>query len=220
MKQKIFSIIIPVKDEEQFYIKRVVKNIKRVFKNSKYEIIFAKTQKEKIFLKDSFIKFINSPQGRGVQLNTGAKLAKGDILIFLHCDTILPEAAEKLILENLENNVILSFKYSTYPGKFFLKFIEFFTNLRCFFSKTPYGDQCYIMYRELFEKIGGYPEQELEDVKFIKKAKQNRVRIKILNSKIKTSPRRYYREGFLETMVNNRITIMRYLINEFFKNSL
>ena len=220
MSKKTFSIIIPVKDEEQFYINRVVKNIKKIFKNSRYEIIFSKTQDDKIYFNDKNIKVVNSPQGRGVQLNYGAKNSKGEILIFLHCDTILPENAERLILENIEDNAILSFKYSTYPDKFIFKLIEFFTNLRCSITKTPYGDQCFIMKREVFEKLGGFPEEELEDVKFVKKAKKMGIKIKILNEKIKTSPRKYFRQGILKTIINHRVTIVRYMIDEFFKNTL
>jgi glycosyltransferase involved in cell wall biosynthesis len=204
-----YSIIIPIHNEKPFYIKRVLKNIGKVFKSEHFEIILSST--ENLRIKHNNLKIIISKQGRGIQLNKGIRHSSGNIMIFLHCDTLLHRNSLEIIKQNIDNDKILAFKFGTYPKKKLLKMIEFFTNLRAKITKTPYGDQCYILTTDTFKKIGEFPDEELEDLKFIKNAKRKKVKITILNEKIKTSPRNYYKYGFLKTVLKNRIKILKYL---------
>jgi len=210
------SVIIPVFHEEK-YINFCIRNLLKKLRNSIFEIIVVDSSINKSTLEaineyHVDVKKIYSEKGRGRQLNAGAKIAGGDILLFIHADTILPENAEELIKNNLSENTILSFSLGIYDKKIFFRIIEFFGKLRCKISKVPYGDQCFVMKKEVFYIVGGFSEDNLEDVKFIKKAKKIGINVKILNAKVKTSPRRWYREGFLRTTLKNRVKILKFIL--------
>ncbi len=211
------SIIIPTFNEEK-YINRCIKSLLKRLKNNIYEIIIIDSSFNNEILKRveyfpvKVIKIISRKKGKGYQMNIGVNMAKGDILIFLHADTILPDNTLTLIKENIEDNLILSFSLGFYDKKKFFRMIEFFGKIRCFFTKIPYGDQCYIMKKNTFFKIGKFPEESLEDVKFIKKAKKKNIKIKILREKVKTSSRKWYKYGFIKTTLYHRLTILKYML--------
>ena len=98
-----FSIIIPVYKEEKL-INNTIKYIKSLKYINKAEIIIVDGDQKKRtidHIHDSNVIKISSIKERGIQLNAGAKIAKGEILIFLHVDTELPYKALEII-----NNII------------------------------------------------------------------------------------------------------------------
>lgn len=127
---------------------------------------------------------IYSPKGRGIQMNKGASLAKGEILFFVHADTIFSDEISSLchpevisgfqeILKRVLNDKTEIF--DKYIGGFFrLKFdddslstrlVEFFANLRARMFSLPYGDQAIFIKKDIFKKIGGFREYPfLEDI--------------------------------------------------------
>lgn len=132
---------------------------------------------------------INSSKGRGIQMNLGASIAKGDILLFLHADAIIPD---RIKIEQYINN--------KYAGGFFrLRFddpsistrlVEIFANLRARLFSLPYGDQAIFIKREVFEKIGGFKEYPfLEDLEFVMRLRRFS-RLKPLPHKVSVSARR------------------------------
>ncbi len=210
------SVIIPVINEKK-YINRCIRFLIKRLDDSLNEIIVIDGDEKGEtlnFIKDYPVKIkkLISEKGRGTQLNCGAKKAEGEILIFIHADTILPENAYKLIKNKIKDNLILSFSLGIFDKKFFFRIIEFFSKIRCFFTNTPYGDQVYILTKKTFQKIGGFTERDLEDVKFIKKAKSKGIKVKILPQKIKTSPRNWYKYGFIKNTIKNRLTILKFIL--------
>lgn len=109
----------------------------------------------------------HSPRGRARQMNAGARLASGDVLLFLHADTRLPAAA----MAQMEQ--ALSGQSSTW-GRFdvqiegkpcMLRAIAFFMSLRSRVTGICTGDQAIFVRRGAFEMVGGFPDQSLmEDV--------------------------------------------------------
>ena len=90
-----FSIIIPVL-HESLIINRTIEHIRRIGSGFEFEIIVVDGDKEGgtiNFIKHNDVVKIVSPGGRGIQMNKGASAAKGDVLLFLHTDTELPEEA-------------------------------------------------------------------------------------------------------------------------------
>ncbi len=211
------SAIIPVLNEEK-YINRCIRFLIKRLGNTLGEIIIVdgdETGSTLRFIKDYTpvkIKKITSKKGRGIQQNRGANFSENEILLFIHADSILPEDSKDLILKNIKDNVILSFSLGISDKKIFFKIIEFFSKIRCFLTNTPYGDQCYILTKKTFQKINGFPEENLEDVKFIKKARGKNIKIKIFSQKIKTSPRKWYKYGFMKNTIKNRVTILKFVL--------
>lgn len=118
---------------------------------------------------------IQSPKGRGIQLQRGASIAKGKVLLFLHADTVIPH------LQDIRDQ-ILSVS-DRYRGGFFrLRFdstslsfraVEIFANLRAKLFCLPYGDQAIFVRRDVFDKVGGFKNYPfLEDLDFVLRARK------------------------------------------------
>ena len=117
------------------------------------------------------VRFLDSPRGRGRQMNLGAAASRGDVLLFLHADTYPPAGA----IEELPD--LLAARHADF-GAFRVRFdppvwlpekLAFFT--RFAFPWTCFGDQGIFVRREFFEATGGFPEIALlEDVHWLRKA--------------------------------------------------
>ncbi|MDP2972055.1 MAG: TIGR04283 family arsenosugar biosynthesis glycosyltransferase [Deltaproteobacteria bacterium] len=148
-------------------------------------------------------KIIQGPRGRSRQMNAGAKLASGEILLFLHGDTFLPGRADRLIIEGMNRkgsgwgrfDVKLSGKHPL------LRIIEILMNWRSRLSRIATGDQAIFVKRELFEAFGGFPEIDLmEDIALSKMLKKHG-RPLCLYQRVLTSSRRWEEKGLFRTIL-------------------
>jgi rSAM/selenodomain-associated transferase 2 len=154
-------------------------------------------------------------KGRAFQMNKGAEIARGDILLFLHADSRLPENGFSRIKETIAPGTYVAgaFNYSTQSLNFFMKHIYWTSYLRSRIFRIAYGDQGIFIRKDYFRKLGGYPEIPLlEDVELFKRIKKNKDRIRILEAKVKSSTRRYDEEGQVFVWFrNNMIRILHFL---------
>ena len=115
---------------------------------------------------------IESPPGRGRQLNAGAAVATGDTFLFLHADTLLPKGALQR-LNNMEPNPSCQaggFLHQFSGNDWRLRLVSWLDNFRCRRSNIIYGDQAFFIRQALFEHLGGFPNQPiLEDVALCEK---------------------------------------------------
>ncbi len=120
----------------------------------------------------STVRLLSSPKGRAIQMNAGAKVAKGEWLLFLHADTLLPICAMQR-LSQLEADPKIQaggFMHQFSGNDWRLRCISFLDNFRCVRSRIIYGDQALFVRRTFFERLGGFPNQPiLEDVAFCEK---------------------------------------------------
>jgi rSAM/selenodomain-associated transferase 2 len=147
---------------------------------------------------------ITSEKGRGIQLNTGAKAATSPSLLFLHVDTILPEAALDLVARTLNTHDAGAFALGvTDAGALFHTWLAY-VNGRKRLSFTPYGDQALFMRRDTFRRVGGYPRiPVMEDVAMTDRLKRAGARLKLLHTKVLTSPRRWRKHGYFINFLKN-----------------
>lgn len=113
-----------------------------------------------------------APKGRASQMNAGAKEATGELLLFLHADTVLPAGAIQRLNEMEADQTIQAggFMHQFSGDDWRLRLISFLDNFRCIRSRIIYGDQALFVRRALFEQLGGFPSQRiLEDVAFCEK---------------------------------------------------
>jgi len=118
------------------------------------------------------LTLITAPKGRASQMNAGARCAAGELLLFLHADTILPEGAlRRLNVLAADDKVQAGGFLHRFSGTDWrLRLVSFLDNFRCRRSRIIYGDQAMFVRRDLFERLGGFPEQPiLEDVAFCEK---------------------------------------------------
>ncbi|VVS95539.1 TIGR04283 family arsenosugar biosynthesis glycosyltransferase [Desulfoluna spongiiphila] len=145
-----------------------------------------------------------APEGRGPQMNAGARASRGDILVFLHADTRLPDGAFDRIRETLSTRRYVA-------GAFTLRFagdkksfalISRAAGLRCRLTGIPYGDQAIFMTRSCFSRMGGYREiPVMEDIELMRRIRKKGGRIRILPEAVITSPRRWEKEGVIYSLV-------------------
>jgi rSAM/selenodomain-associated transferase 2/rSAM/selenodomain-associated transferase 1 len=159
-------------------------------------------------------KVIHSHPGKAVQMNAGAAAATGDVLAFLHADTLLPENFNHQIVSTLNQNGVAAGAFrlsidSTVAG---IGIIERMANWRSCFLRLPYGDQALFMKKSLFEKMGGFAEVPImEDFILVRRLKREG-RIVILPTAVVTSPRRWLYFGIVNTWLINQAIIIAYYL--------
>lgn len=158
------------------------------------------------------VKVLESAKGRGTQMNAGSAKATGDILLFVHADTILEQGWSKELCLALDDPSIVggAFSFSIDNPSPKYRLVEAWVRLRCRLFRLPYGDQAIFIRKDVFQKLGGYKEILLmEDVDIIRRMKKLGD-ITILNRKAVTSGRRWVSKGLLRTAAINQMTILMY----------
>ena len=146
---------------------------------------------------------ISAPRGRASQMNAGAARARGEILLFLHADTQLPESADALIVEGLQRlrrgwgrfDVAIS---GSHP---LLRVVASLMNARSRLTGIASGDQAIFATRSLFTAAGGYPDIALmEDIALCKRLKRFGPPL-CLRHRLTASGRRWEKHGVVRTIL-------------------
>ena len=144
-------------------------------------------------------------RNRGLQLNIGAKNAKGEWLIFLHGDTRLTHdwfTKIKLLIKG-DKNFIYHFKFKINDKKIIYRILEILVNFRSQYLKQPYGDQGLIIHKSIYLKNNGFRKIPLmEDVDFIRRL-SNKKDLKQLNLPVFTSSRKWRKTNIFHQALKN-----------------
>ena len=148
-------------------------------------------------------RVVSAPRGRASQMNAGAALARGEVLVFLHADTRLPEGAGARILQGLaaSGRAWGRFDVRIEGASVFLPVIAFFMNLRSRATGIATGDQAIFVRREAFERAGRFPSLELMEDIALSRSLKRFSRPLCLADKAVTSGRRWERHGVLRTVL-------------------
>ncbi len=147
-------------------------------------------------------RVLGAQRGRAVQMNTGVAVAHGDVLLFLHADTRLPENADALIAEGLARSKRVWGRFDIcFDSGGWLQLVAFMMNWRSRATGVCTGDQAMFMTRATFDEIGGFPTIALmEDV--AASARLRRLgRPLCLRARVKTSGRRWRQHGVWRTIL-------------------
>jgi rSAM/selenodomain-associated transferase 2 len=155
-------------------------------------------------------RVVASPPGRARQLAAGARLAKGDTILFLHADTRLPEGWEGAVRAALSDPRVVggAFRFRFEPRSPMLRLIELGARLRVALLRMPYGDQALFARRAVLESLGGVPQVEIMEDLDLVRALKRRGRIACLALPATTSARRYLSAGPLRTMLRNWAAVL------------
>jgi rSAM/selenodomain-associated transferase 2 len=146
---------------------------------------------------------LTASRGRASQMNAGAKEARGDWLLFLHADTVLPSEAIQRLNEMETDQGIQAggFMHQFSGDDWRLKLISFLDNVRCVRSRIIYGDQALFVRRALFERLGGFPNQPiLEDVAFCERLIKVTKPL-VLTPPVVTDARKFLKMGIWQSFV-------------------
>ena len=204
------SIVIPVLNEGDT-VNTIISHIKTLSCGHAVEIIVSDGDDTGSTIRkigDKSVIRLISQRGRGAQMNRGAKAASGDILLFLHADTFLPDNAFREIQSAISEKgaVAGAFDIAFDDNRLWFKVISFTASTRTRLTRIPFGDQAIFISKRYFDEIGGFLEIPLmEDVEIMKRIKKNGKRISIIPLKVKTSARKWRSGGLLCTSFRNSL---------------
>lgn len=148
-------------------------------------------------------RLVRAPRGRAAQMNAGAVVACGDVLVFLHADTILPDGALGLVLDGIlrTGRVWGRFDVAIEGRSALLPVVAAMMNVRSRATGIATGDQAMFVTRAAFERVGGFPDIPLmEDIALSRALKRLGPPL-CLREKVRTSGRRWDQNGAVRTIV-------------------
>jgi rSAM/selenodomain-associated transferase 2 len=166
-------------------------------------------------IREEEVKKLIAGKGRSVQMNRGAFQASGEILLFLHADTTLPNSALQKISALMDKGDVVggAFDLGIDSERTVFRIIEAAAALRSRVLRIPYGDQGIFIRKDYFHAMDGFKEIPLmEDVELMRRIKETGDRIGIVGEKVKTSPRRWEKEGVLYCTLRNWTLISLYFL--------
>ncbi|TXD52789.1 MULTISPECIES: TIGR04283 family arsenosugar biosynthesis glycosyltransferase [unclassified Polaribacter] len=212
----LISIIIPVFNEQQ-NLAKILSFLSEEANKLPIEIIVSNSPEsidESGMICKEFNKithFDATIKGRAAQMNEGAAKAKGDILLFLHADVILPrDFYHQVILAIKEGNKAGFFAYKFDKETFLLKINGSFTKKDGFFAGG--GDQCQFFTKETFKVLNGYNTAFciMEDFEMMDKVRKQKIPFKIIQSKATVSARKYEANSWLKVNLINGYVFLKY----------
>ncbi|EAW34066.1 TIGR04283 family arsenosugar biosynthesis glycosyltransferase [Lyngbya sp. PCC 8106] len=219
MNEAKISIIIPVLNEEET-LKSVLSKLPNY---ADIEVIIVDggsvdntVKVAQIFRQNTEIEvqILETVRGRAHQMNMGAKLATGEILLFLHADTQLPERFEKWVRQVLDQAKVIAgaFELKITASVTGLRWVEQGVKWRSRFLQMPYGDQAIFLKASTFWDVGGFRELPLmEDFELVGQLRR-RGKIALVPVAVTTSGRRWQKLGVLRTTLINQMIIIAYLL--------
>ena len=200
----MISIVIPALDEAP-NLERLLPDLRARFSAAEVVLVDGGSADATVATAARFpeVRLLASPRGRARQMNTGARAARGDVLLFLHADTRLPDGALPAVEAAVSAPGVVAGRFDVRfdnPRPVF-RMIAWFMNQRSRWSGIATGDQAIFVCREDFETLGGYPEIPLmEDVELCRRLKR-RGRIAALRLRATTSARKWELGGAVRTIL-------------------
>lgn len=156
---------------------------------------------------------VEAARGRALQMNAGAARARGDVLLFLHADTRLPDGALDAVRDALSDPAAVAGCFRTTfglgrsaggfgpLGRVFMRLWE--ARLWTRWHRLAFGDRALFVRREAFEAVGGFPAQPIFEDLDVVRALRRRGRFVFLDAAVETSARRFRRGGALGQQARN-----------------
>ena len=208
----MISIVIPAYDEEL----ALPETLQRLFSQpGDFEVILvdggSSDATRHIGLNHPDVQLLDAPKGRASQMNAGAARARGEWLLFLHADTLLPKDGLAHIGELPKEVTVGGFRHRFSGRGFGLWLVSLVDNIRCSRSRIIFGDQAMFIRRSLFARLGGFPEVErLEDVLFCEELVKHAKPV-LLDQEVVTDSRKFVQHGVWRSLM--RVAIILLCVN-------
>ena len=191
------SVVIPFLDEE----KVLPHTLAALYaQEGAFEVIAADARSSdgsrRILAAYPSLRVVDAARGRAQQMNAGARQARGEMLLFLHADTLLPAGAIRRLqaLVGAQPRAWGGFHHRVSDADWRLDFISLLHNFRCRRTRVFYGDQAMFVSRALFESVGGFPLQRMEDIALSERL-QRQLPPTFLDDTVVTDSRKFVQMG-------------------------
>lgn len=151
---------------------------------------------------------VRGPRGRSTPANSGAALARGDVVLFLDADTLLPPGYDRLVAAALARpgrrpTVAGAFEFALDGPELRLRLVEIVDRIRYRISSFHYGDQGVFCRTAAFRAVGGFPETGLFESAELCRALKRLGRVALVREPAVTSARRFQDGGILTVFVHD-----------------
>ncbi len=207
------SVIIPALNEEN-HIRRTLEHIGKISHGEIIVVDGGSTDNTVQIAEECGVRLLSTRPSRGGQMNAGASEAAGDLLLFLHADTILPDNFSSLIRQAMKDPEVVggSFALKIQPSTPLLWYIERNVTWRTKLFRLPYGDQAIFVKASIFRLMGGYADIALmEDVEFVHRLRKIG-KIAFIPVPVITSSRRYEKMGVPRAILKNKLVLFGYYL--------
>lgn len=157
------------------------------------------------------VRVLTAARGRAPQMNAGAAVARGDLLLFLHADTLLPPGAIETLnaLEADPECRAGGFRQRFSGRHWALRLVSWLHNRRCAHTGIFYGDQAMFVRRDLFRELGGFPVGDLEDIALSERILEH-CEPRFLDAAVVTDSRKFEQMGPLRSLMRCVIILVCY----------
>jgi len=209
----MISVVIPVYDEDKALPATLTHLIAQ---EGDYEIIAvdgcSTDSTLEVLSKFPEVRVLMATKGRASQMNTGAAAAKGEWLLFLHADTLLPEGAlARLNSWEADSGIHAGgFRHRFSGDSCSLRFVSWLDNVRTQTTRIIYGDQAMFVRRSLFQRLGGFPEGGvMEDVSFCQRL-VHETRPILVDDSVVTDSRKFEQMGVWRSLFRVAVILVRH----------
>ena len=203
------SVIIPTLNEES-HIEKTLQSVINQAGDYELYVVDGGSTDNTVAIAKRHTKVIDSKRGRAIQMNAGAKLCAGDILLFLHADTILPDNAFREMRKRMQDDTVVggSFYIAFDSNNFILKGVSFITRFN--FRLFHFGDQGIFVHRDVFQKLHGYKDMQImEDYDFYKRLRKQG-KVILVRKPVISSARRFIKKGVIRQLLINKFVVLAY----------
>ena len=203
------SVIVPTLNEES-HIEKTLQSVMKQEGDYELYVVDGGSTDNTVTIAKKYACVISSKRGRAIQMNAGAKLCKGDILLFLHADTLLPDNGFREIRKRTRDETVAggSFYIAFDAENFILRGVSFITRFN--FRLFHFGDQGIFVRRDVFQKLHGYKEIPLmEDYDFYKRLREQG-KVILIRMPVISSARRFIKKGVIRQLLINKFVVLAY----------
>lgn len=203
------SIVIPVLNEAE-RIGPLVRYLQTNGGAGVLEILVAdagSTDETVLNASEAGAKIIHCPvSGRAAQMNAGAGAAQGEILYFIHADTVPPDT----FVADIQDAINAGYKMGCY--RYVFDSNHFMLKINAFFTRFPWiwcqgGDKTFFIRKSVFDQMGGYNEYYsiMEEYDFLLRARRAKLPFYIIPKNARVSARKYRENGWLRVQLANLV---------------
>ncbi len=203
------SVIVPTLNEES-HIEKTLQSVMKQEGDYELYVVDGGSTDNTVTIAKKYACVISSKRGRAIQMNAGAKLCKGDILLFLHADTFLPDNGFREIRKRMRDETVSggSFYIAFDTDNFILRGVSFITRFN--FRLFHFGDQGIFVRRDIFQSLRGYKEMPImEDYDFYKRLREQG-KVILIRMPVISSARRFIKKGVIRQLLINKFVVLAY----------